>query len=101
MKTRSACLVILCGALTWLASAQNAKRAESATFIANVEPFLKKNCISCHNEKLKSSGLSLENARENSPFWDGVMERIATGKMPPAGQPAPDKTELAAAMRWL
>ncbi|MEO8591843.1 MAG: DUF1592 domain-containing protein [Candidatus Solibacter sp.] len=77
------------------------------SFDAQVKPFLVRNCNNCHNEKLHTGGLSLEayadeaSAAKKPELWDKVREKIATGKMPPAGIPAPPKADVAVVTRWI
>src|SRR5437868_5927388 len=58
-----------------------------------VQPFLAKNCVACHNEKLKSVNLSLETFRDTASaarhpeLWAKVLDKLSAGKMPPPGQP--------------
>src|SRR5437588_775362 len=56
---------------------------------------LTKYCVTCHNEKLKTGGLSLEGASlSNIPAraetWEKVIRKLRTRTMPPAGLPRPD-----------
>jgi hypothetical protein len=72
-------------------------------------------CITCHNERLRTAGLTLdsldlENVSEGAEVWEKVVRKLRTGAMPPAGAPRPDsatynslatylETELDAAYR--
>ena len=52
-------------------------------------------CISCHNEKLKTGGLTLdrmdvENVPRDAETWEKVIRKLRAGAMPPAGLPRPD-----------
>src|SRR5207244_6418232 len=56
---------------------------------------IKQYCIGCHNEKLKTGGLVLENADVSkvgagAPLWEKVVQKLRSGSMPPAGLPRPD-----------
>src|SRR5437763_3204293 len=76
--------------------------ADDSSFQKTVQPFLSKHCIACHNEKLKSGNLNLAAVRETEPqVWDKVLEKLNAGKMPPLGQPAPSKTEIASVTSWI
>jgi len=63
-------------------------------------------CVSCHNQRLKTGGLSLDTVDVDHPelapdVWEKVAHKLRTGDMPPTGRPRPDaatSTELAA---WL
>jgi hypothetical protein len=52
-------------------------------------------CVTCHNERLKTAGLSLDTIDATTPdthpeIWERVIERLRAGSMPPAGRPRPD-----------
>jgi hypothetical protein len=57
---------------------------------------LNKYCIACHNEKLKTAGLALdqiniEHPSANAELWEKVVRKLRSGAMPPAGLPRPDQ----------
>jgi hypothetical protein len=66
-----------------------------------IQPFLAKNCLACHNDKLKVAGLSLEQYRPDPALWAKVADKIGTGRMPPPGAPQPAKAEAAAIVSLL
>ncbi len=52
-------------------------------------------CLACHNDSLKTAGLSLSGAdpddpAANSDVWEKVVRRLRTRRMPPPGLPRPD-----------
>jgi hypothetical protein len=52
-------------------------------------------CVSCHNERLKTAGLSLEGVDAAVPdahpeIWEKVVAKLRAGSMPPPGLPRPD-----------
>jgi mono/diheme cytochrome c family protein len=56
---------------------------------------LNQHCITCHNAKLRTGGLSLQDADlTNVPAaaetWEKVIRKLRTGSMPPQGLPRPD-----------
>jgi mono/diheme cytochrome c family protein len=71
---------------------QAAPAAEPA---ARHQAVLKRYCISCHNQRLKTAGLVLEGVDPATPSaqaatWEKVVAKLRTGAMPPAGLPRPD-----------
>src|SRR5262249_10299496 len=59
------------------------------------QSFLDRYCLQCHNEKVKTAGLSLENSGPGNPgerpeIWEKVLAKLNSGAMPPAGMPRPD-----------
>ena len=65
------------------------------------QPFLAKNCVSCHNAKLKVANLDLAAYPADPAVWEKVLDKVSTGRMPPAGSPAPAKDEVAAVDGWI
>src|SRR5690349_11943724 len=58
-------------------------------------------CISCHNQKAKTGGLTLEQLDVDHPAahaetWEKVVRKVRAGMMPPAGMPRPDRSALSA-----
>src|SRR5712692_8438967 len=54
-------------------------------------------CFTCHNEKLKTAGLTLdrldmERIPSDAEVWEKVIGKLRTGAMPPAGMPRPDRS---------
>ena len=52
-------------------------------------------CVGCHNDKLKTGGLTLQTIRvdrpaENAQVWENVLRKLNARAMPPAGAPKPD-----------
>jgi len=68
--------------------------------------FADKYCASCHNERLKSGGLSLAQADASKPaalpeLWEKVVRRLRTGVMPPPGATQPAEAERLSMLTWL
>jgi mono/diheme cytochrome c family protein len=56
-------------------------------------------CVTCHSEKLRTGGLSLQGANladvpKAAETWEKVIRKLRVGAMPPQGMPRPDKTAL-------
>jgi mono/diheme cytochrome c family protein len=54
-----------------------------------------KYCITCHNERLRTAGLTLDtldasNPSANAEVWEKVIAKLEQGSMPPPGRPRPD-----------
>src|SRR5260370_13566914 len=52
-------------------------------------------CVTCHNQKLKTAGLMLDqldlaHAGDNADTWEKVVRKLRAGMMPPAGMPRPN-----------
>jgi len=65
----------------------------NATFESAVLPVLANTCGGCHNGRVSSGGLNLEqysdpaSLRDRRDEWDLIVYRLETGEMPPAGAP--------------
>ncbi len=69
-------------------------------------PLTARYCISCHNDRLKTAGLSLErldpaDAASHPETWEKVIAKLRTGMMPPAGAPRPNAEVIAGFVRHL
>ncbi|HUI76723.1 MAG TPA: DUF1592 domain-containing protein [Bryobacteraceae bacterium] len=63
------------------------------------QALLNQYCVTCHNEKLKTGGLSLEkldleHAAVNAETWEKVVRKLRAGMMPPAGARRPGRKAL-------
>jgi hypothetical protein len=66
-------------------------------------------CVTCHNNKLKTGGLSLERFDVDHPAaddatretWEKVIRKVRVGMMPPQGAPKPSAQERAALVSGL
>jgi hypothetical protein len=76
-------------------------------FDQTVQPFLTKNCISCHNSSLKTADLDLQSFKtvdsvaQANPTWVKVLAKIRSGEMPPKGLPRPGQAEVTAVTKWI
>ena len=79
------------------------------SFVATVKPFLRSNCIACHNDKLKSGELNLAQylgattsaALKDRERWELVAQKLRAGEMPPKGIPRPAADQIAAVTNWV
>lgn len=77
-----------------------------AEYEKSVAPFLAKHCAACHNAKKSEGDLDLTalapdmKATTSGARWAQVVEKLATGEMPPKGKPRPSDEELVAVGRW-
>ncbi len=68
-----------------------ATAASPATF----RPVVDRYCVTCHNDRLKTAGLSLaatslDEVARDADTWEKVVRKLNAGMMPPAGLPRPD-----------
>ena len=106
-------LVIPAATLLWALAAAVAPEAQapppaavSAAEASTYRGVVDRYCVTCHNDRLKTAGLSLE-ARDfarvsnDAEVWERVIRKITAGSMPPAGMPRPDEATLGATVNWL
>ncbi len=89
-----------------LAQAAGARTPLEPLFDLHVKPFLKQNCVRCHNVDTAMSGIRLDQldaALEDRhlKLWEAVRHRISEGTMPPKGQPQPTGAESERMVDWI
>src|SRR5262245_29821450 len=63
-------------------------------------------CVTCHNQRLVTAGLKLDEANvanpgEGAELWEKVVRKLRTGMMPPPNMPQPSIEERQALVSWL
>jgi mono/diheme cytochrome c family protein len=76
--------------------------SSAATYRAVLDQY----CVTCHNKKLKTAGLVLENLDLNrtveyADVFEKVIRKIRVGMMPPQGVPKPDAETRRNLIAWL
>ena len=64
---------------------------------ARVRAVLDRYCVTCHNDRLRTAGLSLDamdagRVAEHAEGWEKVVRKLRARAMPPAGRPRPDRS---------
>lgn len=65
------------------------------------------NCVTCHNDKLKTGGISLQTLElatvpRHAQVWENVVRKLRTGEMPPSTvRSRPDPRDTAALVTFL
>lgn len=70
------------------------------------QQFVAKYCQACHNDKLKTGGLSLQRldpsqVSKSAETWEKVVRKLRAGMMPPAGLPRPERAIIDEFVRHL
>ncbi len=84
-----------------------AQGADADMFASTVQPYVKKNCIACHNDRAKVGGMSLTPYRSaadvvgNRDLWELISTRVKNGEMPPKGVPKPAAADTDAVAKWI
>jgi mono/diheme cytochrome c family protein len=67
---------------------------------------LDKYCVTCHSDRAKTGGLTLQNidvtnVPANAETWEKVIRKLSGGAMPPSGMPKPDAASTGALVSYL
>jgi mono/diheme cytochrome c family protein len=103
--------------LVWVASAAwsvplaagrqaSARPAVVSSTTSDYGTVVTKYCVTCHNERAKIGGLTLDKMDVSDPgagadVWERVVRKVRVGMMPPQGSPQPDQETRAALVSWL
>ena len=77
------------------------------SFEAYVQPFLTRNCVLCHNAKMKTASVdfspsqTVADADQNPELWEKALQKLRQGEMPPQGMPRPKQDEINVVMQWM
>jgi hypothetical protein len=83
------------------------KPADGKIDFATIQPLLTKYCLGCHSTKLKRGSLDLErfqtldDIRKDLKPWQGLIEQIEAGEMPPKEKPQPTAEEKKQLVAWV
>jgi hypothetical protein len=100
---RVSCVLAVCAVHLGLSAAPQAGPAGDA---AAHRALLDRYCTGCHNQKLKTGGLALDQADVRDPAvaadtWERVIRKVRGGLMPPAGMPRPDQAAATSLVTYL
>ncbi len=67
-------------------------------FEADIEPFLKRYCVECHNKDLRESGIQVDNLTSEFedatlPLWESMDRLVSGDEMPPENAKQPTEEE--------
>src|ERR1700730_8161436 len=118
MKTRQKTLpiTIICASIAFIVTmrvelsrplaAQAASRAGSDAAGTPARALVSTYCVTCHNERLKTGSLVLDNVDAERVFnsadtWEKVIVKLRSSAMPPPGVRRPDNATYDAVAGWL
>jgi hypothetical protein len=83
-----------------------APQGRPAAAVDQYRAVLDQYCVSCHNERLKTGDLrlddlNLENVPADAAVWEKVILKLRMGMMPPAGARRPDQATYDGMVSWL
>src|SRR5580698_3685120 len=112
VRIRGTCGLVVAA---WLASAawsvpqaaspQSAPSSSSASSVS-YRATLDKYCVTCHNQRLKTAGLTLDTldlakVSDSAETWEKVVRKLRTGTMPPQPARRPDHATYESLISWL
>jgi mono/diheme cytochrome c family protein len=82
-----------------LADAAGQQQLAASPVTSAQRALLDKYCVTCHNQRLKTAGLTLDKmdldrVPESAEVWEKVLRKLAGGMMPPLGAPRPDPASI-------
>jgi Protein of unknown function (DUF1592)/Protein of unknown function (DUF1588)/Protein of unknown function (DUF1585)/Protein of unknown function (DUF1587)/Protein of unknown function (DUF1595)/Planctomycete cytochrome C len=103
MKTLSAFIGVHRRPIRFLAAVAIVGPAFAATPAGTL---VTKYCVTCHNQKLKTANLILDNAdavhvSNSAETWEKVIVKLRSRSMPPPGIPRPDNATYDSVATWL
>src|SRR3954469_10912242 len=100
--------LVVCGSVASAATMQTSARTQTPlpADAASLRATLDRYCVSCHNEKLHTAGVTLDSVDAAAPgvnaeLWERVVAKLRAGSMPPPGRPRPDAAVYDATATWL
>jgi hypothetical protein len=81
--------------------------AAAADFETEIRPLLKQYCLGCHSTEKHKGDLDLERFTSlkevmgHPKVWQGVIEQMGLGEMPPKDKPQPTATEREKLLAWV
>src|SRR5204862_7267690 len=83
-----------------------AARVERSPAPSSQRQFIDRYCATCHNDRLKTGGLSLQQVDVSRPgaepeLWEKVVRKLHTGVMPPPNVAQPLTADRLAMLKWL
>ncbi len=97
---------LLVGASTLAPAAQQTDTSRGTSVPPDHRAVLDRYCVTCHNGRLQTAGLSLEaddlnHVGRDTDAWERVIRKLRSGTMPPAGRPRPEPATYEAFASWL
>ena len=102
MVKRTLILIVCCAAFS--ANVTSAVVVQSR--VAEYNAVLTQYCVTCHNQRTKTAGLTLDTLDlsaigHDAETWEKVVRKLRSGMMPPQGAPHPDDATRRSLISWL
>ncbi|MEE8130455.1 MAG: DUF1592 domain-containing protein [Vicinamibacterales bacterium] len=100
------CVAIVGGASSDLRAGAPEQAAPAESSASPHRALLDRYCVTCHNERLKTAGLTLDTMElarvgTGADVWEKVIRKLRAGSMPPPGRPRPDSSGSTAFVSYL
>lgn len=105
MRSRSI-FAIVTGSVALCGMAASAFQRNAAPAANPAGQLVSTYCVACHNQRLKSGGLALDqldiaNPSNSAEAWEKVIVKLRSRAMPPPGSPRPDHAAYETVAGWL
>jgi mono/diheme cytochrome c family protein len=99
-------LLLSLAAASLVAGAPQQPQGDRAPSASPQRALINQYCVGCHNEKLKTAGLTLdpmsvEHVDQNPAVWEKVLRKVHARYMPPTGVPRPDEKSYDSLIAYL
>jgi mono/diheme cytochrome c family protein len=106
MRTRLFPMLVGGAALMFSTPVHPQQTRDAASAAASQQAVVTRYCVTCHNERAKTGGLSLENLSvsrvgERTDVWEKVVQKLHANLMPPPDRPRPDQSTLKHLLSYL
>ena len=99
MHSRPFPVIVGGAALMFSTSVYPQQTSDTPSTAAAQQAVVTRYCVTCHNERAKAGGLSLEamkvaNVGDHPEVWEKVVQKLHGNLMPPPDRPRPDRATL-------
>src|SRR5882724_908112 len=101
-----ALLLLMSSSVSLQIKAQTAAQTPAAAALDPHRAMLSTYCFTCHSERAKIGGLSLEGLNlqtpsENAQVWEKALRKLRGRLMPPPGNPQPAQKDIDSFAAWM
>jgi len=101
-----ALLLLMSSSVSLQTKAQSAAQTPAAAALDPHRAMLSTYCFTCHSERAKIGGLSLEGLNlqspaENAQIWEKALRKLRGRLMPPPGNPQPAQKDIDSFAAWM
>lgn len=112
LQTLCVLILVLVTGVAWTArlllaqAPDNTSAKLEPSFEQQVKPFLKQNCVQCHNADTMTSGVRVDQLNaaledRHLKLWEHIQKRVSDGTMPPKGMPQPSSADRQQMVTWI